>query len=563
VIGVSVKNGQLAVVEEFFELFKTPWEVYEPGGVYDVVIATRSDMPLPDADLVVACGPGRSSVDGPLGIAEGTRHRSGTVIHQGMQVPVYGELLTFLPAASEEACVPAIEGVAGVSVRRGGATVLRIGYDLFEEVRFLLTTGQPVEHAAVPTLDLHVDMLRSWIRQAGIGVVEIPPVPAGYPLSVCLTHDIDFVGIRDHKFDHSMFGFLLRATFGSVRNVLRGRLTLRKLFRTWRAAASLPLVYLGWIADFWEPFEWYLTVEKGLGATYFLIPFKGRPGDRHSGSAAARRATRYDVTTIQDAVHTLVETGCEVGVHGIDAWHDADKGRAERLRVTGVSGASDVGIRMHWLLRDGQTPRVLDDAGYLYDSTGGYNETIGYRHGTAQVFRPLDSRTMLELPMHIQDGALFFPDRLDLSETEAWRRTSAIVSQTQALGGVLTLLWHDRSHGPERYWGDFYIRLVQDLRSRGAWFATAGELTRWFAARRAIRFERTGTGKDAHVRLRCDSAPMQPPFTVRLRHASDATSAVVDAQWTGASPLFVAPRRRDSVSSVGSAVVLPQTAGGC
>ena len=26
-------------------------------------------------------------------------------------------------------------------------------------------------------------------------------------------------------------------------------------------------------------------------------------------------------------------------------------------------------------------------------------------------------------------------------------------------GGVLTVIWHDRSHGPERFWGDFYIKL--------------------------------------------------------------------------------------------------------
>ena len=37
---------------------------------------------------------------------------------------------------------------------------------------------------------------------------------------------------------------------------------------------------------------------------------------------------------------------------------------------------------MHWLLHDANTPSVLDEAGYAYDSTVGYNETIGYRAGT-------------------------------------------------------------------------------------------------------------------------------------------------------------------------------------
>jgi hypothetical protein len=69
---------------------------------------------------------------------------------------------------------------------------------------------------------------------------------------------------------------------------------------------------------------------------------------------------------------------------------------------------------MHWLLQDATTISVLEEAGFAYDSTAGYNETVGYRNGTAQVFRPLGARTLLELPMHIQDGALFYRKRLEL-----------------------------------------------------------------------------------------------------------------------------------------------------
>ena len=42
------------MVEEFFELFKTPWELYRPGRVYDVVIATADEMPDINAKLL-AC----------------------------------------------------------------------------------------------------------------------------------------------------------------------------------------------------------------------------------------------------------------------------------------------------------------------------------------------------------------------------------------------------------------------------------------------------------------------------------------------------------------------------
>src|SRR6185312_10155703 len=174
---------------------------------------------------------------------------------------------------------------------------------------------------------------------------------------------------------------------------------------------------------------------------------------------------------------------------------------------------------------------------------------IGYRHGTGQVFRPIGSRTLLELPMHIQDGALFFPERLDLPEGPAWVRCGALISRAKALGGVLTLLWHDRSHGPERFWGDFYIRLVQELRSSGAWFGTGAQVTRWFATRRAVTFERSRMGANVQVRACCGGEPTEPPLIVRVHHAAGAATPFVDTPWTGASPLLVALRRRDGVES--------------
>jgi hypothetical protein len=70
---------------------------------------------------------------------------------------------------------------------------------------------------------------------------------------------------------------------------------------------------------------------------------------------------------------------------------------------------------------------------------------------------------------------------------------------------VLTINWHDRSIAPERLWDDFYLKLLQELKSRGAWIATAAQVVAWFRKRRAaaLDFERTKEGKirvQAHTR---------------------------------------------------------------
>ena len=55
----------------------------------------------------------------------------------------------------------------------------RIGYDLFGEIRTLLTVGQPPANASLPALELHIAFLRDLITGSGVSLVEIPPVPEG------------------------------------------------------------------------------------------------------------------------------------------------------------------------------------------------------------------------------------------------------------------------------------------------------------------------------------------------------------------------------------------------
>jgi hypothetical protein len=217
-------------------------------------------------------------------------------------------------------------------------------------------------------------------------------------------------------------------------------------------------------------------------------------------------------------------------VHGIDAWHDADRGRAESARIAAVTGHTHIGVRMHWLLQDAGTPRVLEEAGYAYDATCGYNETVGYRAGTTQVFRPLGARTLLELPLHIQDGALFYPERLDLADAAAERRCDAMIAHARQAGGALTVLWHDRSHGPERFWGPFYVQLLERLRAAAPWFATASQAVAWFRARRAVRFESADVGHGTRVRIRGGGRLVDPPLTVRIHQTA---STYDDVPWDG------------------------------
>jgi hypothetical protein len=515
-IGVIAKPEDHDVVREFFELFKTPWELHRRERRYDVVLATGEvDVHAARARLVVIYSGAPTSVDAET---QGAPRRPSRMLRRrdGSRLPLYGEGCTF----AEGGDLLTVEGggkAAAVVARSSDGVVVRVGYDLFGEIRTALTVGQPAERADIPAVDAHIAFLRDLVVEYAAPLIEIPPVPADHPFIACLTHDIDHASIGMHRWDHTMVGFLSRAVLGSVVRVLRRRMPLRDLWTNWVAALKLPFVYLGLARDFWTDFERYSELDGAAASTSFVIPFRGRPGGAVGGSAPRRRASGYGAPDIADQLRRLVSAGAHVGVHGIDAWRDSAKGREELDQVSRITGDTEPGVRMHWLYFDEASPVVLEKAGFAFDSTSGYNDTVGYRAGTTQVFKPLSAIRLLELPLNVMDTALFYSSHLHLDDAAAETRVRRITDSTQRYGGVLTVNWHDRSIAPERLWGRFYRKLREDLERRNAWFATAPRAVAWFRMRRSAHIDVAADASGAlRAKVAVDSAPGLPGLRLRI-----------------------------------------------
>jgi hypothetical protein len=481
VIGVIARPADEPIVKEFFELFKTPWELYRPGYKYRAVLCCGEPKVREIiADVLLLYSSEKTDFDAETKIRIQERQKQPTFSHSGNKLPIYDYGITFQGT-----------DFIAYSEQPQGQSVVRVGYDLFREVRFLLTEGQPLENAVYPTLDLHIGLLRDLIIGSGVPLMEIPPVPDGYPFIACMTHDVDHACLRRHKFDHTMWGFMYRATVGSVRNVARGRISAGKLWTNWMAAAKLPLVYMGLTRDPWFDFDRYTEIENGKPSTFFFIPFERRPGSSKAkdGEAPKSRGSRYDVSHVAKRIPKLRAAGCEIGLHGIDAWAESSRGRIEAERIAEFSGAGEMGVRMHWLYWNENSPAELETAGFTYDSTCCFNGAVGYRAGTTQIFKPLMANRILELPLHVMDTALFYPYHMNLSQTEAWKVMTPLLEHAESNGGTFTVNWHDRSIAPERLWGDFYIDMLNRLETRRPWFSTAMQAVSWFRKRRAAVFE--------------------------------------------------------------------------
>jgi hypothetical protein len=526
-IGVAAPADQIDRVGEFFELFKTPWEPLVPGKRYPIVLIADGHTEPGEAALAgeaavaLVYGAGEHPIDRRIEVTSQRSPGPVSVRWGDSTLPVYGAVATF--QGDIKGGVLSADGNA-VDYRAtvGRVTVLRVGYDLFDEVAVLLSRGQPQRYASTPTLEIHIALIREWLEETRVEYLEIPPCPDRARFVCCLTHDIDFFGIRRHRADRTLAGFALRGTLGTALDLVRGHRPLDEAIRNWLAVLSLPAVFFGLKRDPWDPLSDYATADRDHSSTFFLVPFRHQAGVTPEGTVESHRSVAYGIRDITADVQALATARFECGVHGIESWRAAAAGRAEMRELTAVTDQQRTGVRIHWLYFAEDSPRVLEDAGFDYDSTWGYNDEIGFRAGTLQPFRFPGTVHLLELPLAIMDSAMFYRSRMGLTREQARVRCSAIVEGARHFGGALVVNWHDRSLAPERQWGRCYRTLLSDIEASGGWFAKAGEAVDWFRWRRSIRF--SGDPSANEVVVEAPAVPHPLPAARLVVHGRAATA---------------------------------------
>ncbi|RPJ87612.1 MAG: hypothetical protein EHM18_00280, partial [Acidobacteria bacterium] len=331
-IGVLAHETDRAFVEELFELFKTPWEFADPASDYAVVISFGIPVSIP-ARLQIVFTDAQGNPDAKTWQYSRVDETREVFEHPQSRIPVYGGTWVFRTPSGARTLLSCDTGVVAFSVRSAEQEEVRVGFNLIREVRILLEEGQPPRFSTVPTLELHIAFLRWLILRGGIPILEILPVPAQTDFVCCLTHDIDFWQLSRHRLDRTFWGFLYRAVLGSPVDVFRGKRKARDLWRNWKAAASLPFVFLGLTRDPWRPFESYLGAERGRKSTFFLSPRKYFAGKSLHDNGSRHRAISYEAGELPAEIRQVVDSGSEVGLHGLDAWSDVDAARSEQEKI--------------------------------------------------------------------------------------------------------------------------------------------------------------------------------------------------------------------------------------
>src|SRR2546423_15355260 len=130
-IGVISHPAEQASVEEFFQLFKTPWEPFQEGRPYDVVLVAVEEVPAIESPVLIVFGSQASSIDQSLGVTV-RGNRGGNLCKGGDSIPVYGELARIKTKAANN-LIQSSEGETAVAIfKNDEQTLIRAGYNLFQ-----------------------------------------------------------------------------------------------------------------------------------------------------------------------------------------------------------------------------------------------------------------------------------------------------------------------------------------------------------------------------------------------------------------------------------------------
>ncbi len=284
-------------------------------GHYDVLICAGGCPPSADAAarLVIVYAGRKTSCDDEQKVTVlNQRTHSCLLAYRENRIPIYGDSATFrtnetvlLTDEGSVECAAYVETDLGRPIEHG------LVMTFSRKSERCSPKDSPPINAGMPSLELHIAFLRDLLVTCGIEVVEIPPVPEGFRFIACLTHDVDHPAIRQHKWDHTIFGFLYRADLRFIAESHSRALVASKcvpeLGSCYKAAACVHGICERLLGAISMIVTW--SWKKGSPSTFFRDSFQGLPGKDH---CEARRPifvlSRYEAKELADTIQQI--DGC-------------------------------------------------------------------------------------------------------------------------------------------------------------------------------------------------------------------------------------------------------------
>ena len=335
-----------------------------------------------------------------------------------------------------------------------------------------------VNHAA---LEL-ARRIEVWCERRHVTLERVPRWKDGARFAAVLSHDVD--------------DLTLYSLSGAWRLLRQAKSPTSYAFRAGFANALRTLARGRQGGDpYWNFDRWVAAEERrGFRSTFYFHPSELRHRHEFDPVYRVTDPVEFEGRRLKLAamVRLLAQRGFEIGLHGSYLSHrDGEELARQKRQIESASGCAVRGLRQHFLRFDiGSTWSAQERAGFVYDSTLGFNEAIGFRAGIAAPFHPWDlklgqARRLLELPLTVMDGTLFRTLKLDAAR--AAERVREHLEGIERAGGLAVLLWHPNAAAEQRFpgWWESYLQTLDHLAARGAWVTTGEALSEWWIDRAA------------------------------------------------------------------------------
>jgi len=277
--------------------------------------------------------------------------------------------------------------------------------------------------------------------------------PDEKPFAVCLTHDIDQV-----------YTPLFPKAVSAMQHLRRGLLSEFTYSLARMRSKKIPL---------WN-FNDILAIEEYYDAKssfYFMAENAGDEG------------YTYRIEDCVSVLGDIIDHGCEVGLHGGHTCYlSSEEMKSKKKRLEKILNKKVIGYRNHFLrFKVPETWEYLHEAGFLYDTTFGYADHIGFRNGMCHPYKPFNlkkgkSIEILEIPLIIMDRTL--QRNMNLDTGRAWDLSKKIIESVEKYNGVLTLLWHNNDFSGDQR--KLYEKILKYCVEKNAWMTNGEHISAWW-----------------------------------------------------------------------------------
>jgi len=205
----------------------------------------------------------------------------------------------------------------------------------------------------------------------------------------------------------------------------------------------------------------------------------------------------YSLNGRREYIKSIAKNGWDIGLHGSFGTHENAGRMQEDVGVFEKEiGQKPRGIREHYLKFDpSKTWQIMEELGFLYDTTWGFNQKPGFRAGVCLPYHPPSSDfralKILELPLVLMDTSLW--GYMHLKEEEGFTELERAVSRVKGHDGLFTMLWHQEAL--QMRGGRLYSRILRHLAGENCFVSNAEKIAEWWLNRERSELQEIEQGK--------------------------------------------------------------------